>query len=354
VFPLVAMALLAAACSSPSTHPTVPGGQGKFWPLGAVSEVPPPGQCVSGFQCRGVSVSCPGVESDTDATLDIGKPSGRARGMAVLLSGGGGRQLWQYEAQNDINMQNKAGGGGAHGQVDQQAAAMASQTLQGLRDHGIEVVQVSWHQAWIDAPEGQEVGPARLACRPATLLQWIHDTLYTPLDVRENGLGCGFCAVGNSGGGAAIAYALAFYGLGKVLRGALISGGPPYTGLDRSCTDQAPYAFKRGIATVFDASYGFFHRDGPCYRSDASFRQQWVRDSVDTGGFVYRYPHTRLLLLLGSDDNPAIAAHQQLYQRKLQQAGSPHLDQNTVAGMTHAITASSQGLSLISGFLLTL
>ena len=38
---------------------------------------------------------------------------------------------------------------------------------------------------------------------------------------------------------------------------------------------------------MFDASYGFLGRDGPCYDQDASWRPRWAADSVDGDGKAY-------------------------------------------------------------------
>ena len=92
---------------------------------------------------------------------------------------------------------------------------------------GLEAVEVAW-----DAP-GIWGGPrARtLACRFATVAQWIMGSLHQP------GPGMAFIAQGTSGGAAQIAFGLAHYGIGGFVTYASLSGGPPDCPL---CTPPPP------------------------------------------------------------------------------------------------------------------
>jgi hypothetical protein len=312
--------------------------------LGQVSEAGPGGrggQCLPGLECRGVQVTCPGVQRPARAVLGIGKPSGTPRGLIVFFSGGGGTQWWAREASNDL----KFSGQSQSASIDQQAAQNADSLLADLQSKGFETVQARWVTAWIASSPGEEVGPAVLACRPASLLRYLHDTLYDQLGAQPSGdLACGFCATGNSGGGAAIAYALSFYGLGSDLQGAVLTSGPPYGAIDKACLDDSGWAYKQGLHGVFDASYGFFGRDGPCFLQDAAWRSRWAADSVDGAGRTYDLADTRILMLLGRQDPSNIQPHAKAYYQKLRQAGSPHLELQEVGDMTHAITASTSGL----------
>ncbi len=93
--------------------------------------------------------------------------------------------------------------------------------------NGLQAVEVAW-----DAP-GIWGGPrARtLACRFATVAQWIHGNLHQP------GPGMVFIAQGTSGGAAQIAFGLAYYGIDSFVTLASLSGGPPYCPL---CTGPLP------------------------------------------------------------------------------------------------------------------
>jgi hypothetical protein len=288
-------------------------------------------------------VTCPGVQQPADGLLDIHPPSGPPKALALFLSGGGGGQLWSQEASADLNVQGQGGGG----PIDQKAFAQAKALKATLESKGFETVELVWKTHWIDASPGEPVGPAHLACRAATMIKWIHDNLYAQLGAHVSGTAaCGFCVTGNSGGGAAIAYSLAFYGLDDIIDAAAISGGPPYAEMAKACLDQAPFAYKPGIDRVFDISYGF-REGGPCFRHDPAWQATWTRDGAATGGKNYDYPHTRILVLLGADDTTGVASHEQAYVARLQAANTPLLKAVTVPGMTHAVTASTTGLGEI-------
>ncbi|HLB77943.1 MAG TPA: hypothetical protein VJO72_12995, partial [Candidatus Dormibacteraeota bacterium] len=209
---LLFAALLASACSSsggspnpgqssripdgsghsttPPPPPSSPSGLGTVQPAGANATF-----CLPGDKCTGVKVDCPDTGEPAKAILDIVEPTGSARGLLVFLSGGGGNKLWSQEAKQDIKFSGGQGGG-----IDQQAAQQAESMLRGLQQQGYMTVQVVWQKAWLAAPLGNPVGPARLGCRPATLLKWLYDTSYQRLGAHPSALGCGFCVTGNSGG----------------------------------------------------------------------------------------------------------------------------------------------------------
>jgi len=242
------------------------------------------------------------------------------------------------------------GGGGGKKKIDRQAAQQAASFLHGLQDQGYMIVMVSWRPAWLLAAEGEQVGPAVLACRPASLLTWIHDTMYDKLGVQPSGLACGFCVTGNSAGSSAIAYVLGFYGLDKIISGAVLTGGPPHAAFWKACLHVPGYEFEPGALGLLDVSYGFAPKEGPCYGGDQSWKPTWERDGADATEANHNYPDTRVLLLFGTGDTSGVGRHQLDYFHVLQQAGSPHVEQRNVQGMTHAITASSDGLRLIQGW----
>ena len=166
-------------------------------------------------------------------------------------------------------------------------------------------------------------------------------------------LQCGFCLTGNSGGASQIAYSLAFYGLGDVVDAVVETGGPPHAALDKACLDEPGYGYSTGLDGVLDISYGFYKpQRGPCVLHDPTWAATWKRDGADTGGSTYSYPNTRVLLVLGELDETQVEPHQMAYLAKLQEAGSPHVEQVTIPNMTHAITASQDGLGRITSWFL--
>jgi hypothetical protein len=365
---LLSLALLAGACTSSgkpgdggrshspdgsgsgSSGGTPPPTSGSTFPLGQVQAGGDGAGCLPGDKCKAFTVTCPGIGQDAKGILDIGDPSGQPRGLLVFLSGGGGDKLWSQEAKQDLRY---SGGGGGGKPIDEQAAKQGSDLLQGLRQRGFMTIQVVWKVAWLGAPKGQAVGPAKLGCRPATLLKWLHDNYFDRMGVDPAPLQCGFCVTGNSGGASQIAYSLAFYGLGDIIDAAVETGGPPHAALAKACLNQPGYEYTPGLDSVLDASYGIYRPErGPCQMHDQSWKATWTRDGADTGGSAYAYPNTRVLLILGGQDDTAVGPHQMDYLARLQRAGSPHLDQVTIPAMTHAITADLEGLNRIRDWFL--
>ncbi|MFC1593124.1 hypothetical protein ACFL4C_03830 [Candidatus Omnitrophota bacterium] len=84
-----------------------------------------------------------------------------------------------------------------------------------LLDDGYKLVEVAWDEPGVWEGPG---GSISLACRSATIIDWVHK------NIHQGGL---FAAQGNSGGSAQIAFSLAYYGLGDLLDLANLSGGPP-------------------------------------------------------------------------------------------------------------------------------
>jgi len=352
----IAVGMLAASCTGKGTGGPGSGGQGSsssasaganngtFYPLGSVSAGGgigriPPEDCLSGDQCQQVTVDCAGVRVRNRAILDVGKPSGSVRGLVVFLSGGGGNKLWSSEA--------KLPGAGSQQQVDPEAARMGAAFLSTLQGKGFQTVQVVWHPTpWLASAPGEQVGPGRLACAPATVLKWLHDTMYEQLGAHPGGLACGFCVVGNSGGASQIAYSLSFYGLGDIIDGAVLSGGPPHAYFDRACLNESGWTYAPGFYVNFDASYGFgLQTRGPCAMHDQSWASRWMTDDVIDGAVSFKLPNTRVLFIWGSLDPTGAEPHQIAYEDLLKRAGSSHVKRMVVPNMTHDITASSAGLN---------
>jgi dienelactone hydrolase len=338
---LLAFTLLATGCQ-PSGGRT--GPVPSPLPLGTVSPGPANGPCLPGDECRGFEVTCPGIALPAKGAIDVGRPIGTPRGVLVFFSGGGGSKLWALSAEEDTQF---VGGSRSGGPTDQEAARLATAFLSNLRAAGFVTVMVRWQLGWPLAAPGEAVGPARLACRAASVIQWVHETLYRPIGIHRTSLVCGFCLTGNSAGGSAIAYALAFYPTAPFIDAVVLSGGPPHAAIAEGCLGATGFAYPGNAPNLIDASYGFASGTGPCTRHDTDWRDRWARDSIDSGGGNYEYPATRILLLLGAEDTSGVGAHQERYLERLREAGDPHVDRVTVPAMTHAVTASAEGLRLI-------
>lgn len=318
---------------SGSTPPPPPVGGGGALPLGSFAltgESDP--QCAAGWECIGFSVSCPNVEREQLGWFWIGAASAPPRGLVAFFSGAGGNDAWT------------------------QGSAIAEAKLDDLRSTGFEVVQVRWRQkGWLAASAGERVGPAGLACKPATAVAWLHDNRYARMGVDAGPGRCGFCLTGNSGGASQIAYVLSHYGLAGRIDAVIPSSGPPHAALTKGCLrDPAHQAYWfPGAASVIDSSYGFTSGTGPCVNHDASWVATWDRDSVDLGGSSYRYPTTRVHFLIPeTQDDVVAAAHGADYAAQVKAAGSPWVREQVVAGMGHDIYLSSAGLAALEAAIL--
>ncbi len=175
-------------------------------PLGSVTGVSQLPSCPFGFfpgaSCFEATVSCPDT-LDIEVTYGFTNPSGVPRGTIVLFNGSGGTQPY---------------GGANRGR--NYAETYLSQ--------GYQIAQSSWESDWEDSgiTAGKSVKTA--ACRPATLLNFFHQTIY-------NGDG-GMCAQGASAGSAAIAYTLSWYGGANYLDKVELLSGPVLSDIEAGCT----------------------------------------------------------------------------------------------------------------------
>jgi hypothetical protein len=168
---------------------------------------------VSG-NCWGLNVTCPEVTQiyPYDATVKVTSPSGRSIGTVIFIVGGGGIGFYdtQYTYGDEI--------------------------IDTLVNAGYTTAQIEFNNTvagWMTGPAGDGNGPIALACLPATAMQWVHANVLTA--------GTPLCATANSGGSAAIAFALAQYGLGSMLSMAEPTSGPPLARIDHGCAPSEKY-----------------------------------------------------------------------------------------------------------------
>jgi hypothetical protein len=274
-------------------------------------------------------VACPNVQAAAKAVLLIQPSQTAPKGMVLFFSGGGGAKAWD------------------------EGTPGAASFLTGLTQQGLEVVQVAWQpRSWLQSSPGESVGPALLACRPASVISWTHENLYQRLKANAPGaLTCGFCITGNSGGSSQIAYALTDYGLAGMVDVAVESGGPVHTQIAKGCLGDPLYAYDN-LAFTIDVSYG--ERSGPCTQGDSSFTDTWNRDSVDAPGGDFDYPKTLVVFVLTDPNEPGRTDvhHALAYYDKLKRAGSPHLKLTKIPGLPHEIETSQAGLDAIGSVVL--
>ena len=280
--------------------------------------------CPTGFSCNSFTVATPGVLTNASGIIADMKPPGAIKGVLMFFSGGDGTTWWQEKSVE------------------------VSAFFQSLLNAGFELVQVQWSGGWLVSPVGVKSGQEALACRPATVIKWVHDNIYAPLGLHPNIGQCGFCITGNSAGASQITYALSTYGIDSFVNAAIPSSGPPMAGIAKGCLQQAGYAYNSFAAQLMDESYGFSASlTGPCVLQDSSFTNTWIANSVETGGTNYNYPTTRIHFILGGGDSIIIPNHANLYFQVLVGAKQPMLTWETVPGMGHEIMDSVDGLAAL-------
>ncbi|CAN5742439.1 hypothetical protein BH20ACT2_BH20ACT2_09970 [soil metagenome] len=304
--------------------------------LGAVTEFPgvTEGRCPGGHTCTKFEVSaCPAVSNDRDGYMAYGAARGTPRGMVVLFTGGAGSFYWSEDKPV------------AHALVEE------------LRDEGIAVVQVRWVGAWEAPASGEDAGAARVACRPATAIEWIHRNLYLPLGVADGTVGaCGFCIAGTSGGASQVSYPLSHFGLDTILDAVIPIGGPTHSAMTKGCLrrpGEEQYWYAGASTTQIDQPFGFLGTDGPCRgnSTDPFWQGRWDAESVSTQGSDYHHPDTRVHFIIGGTDKP-MQAHGGDYRDRLLAAGSPAVVFEVVPGMGHGIFQSTDGMAALKATLL--
>jgi hypothetical protein len=302
------------------------------WPLGMIntnsltdSQVP------SGYTSRGFTVRCPGVSNNISGFLAIRQRTGAPRGLLVMLTGGDGDKYWTSQHTG--------------------AYALAEE----LRTLGFTIVQVRWVSSWLESAPGEEAGPARLGCRPATVIKYIHDHYYLPLGVQSSRVGeAGFGVTGNSGGASQTCYALSYYGLDTIIDVAIPTGGPPHAALAKACMNtpgQEAYWYATNTLHDIDRCFGFFNNNGPAFRHDPAYIPRWIEQSHSTGGHDYYHPRTRVHFIQGETDWK-MRVNAQDYMDRLKAAGTPFLVSEIAPNTAHAVYGTDAGRAAIKNALL--
>ncbi|MEO6317940.1 MAG: hypothetical protein ABIP36_04080 [Acidimicrobiales bacterium] len=278
--------------------------------------------CPSGASCTSLDVSCPGVAQRLGAVVASRPAQGPPRGLVVLFSGELGTGWWA-------------------------SSGTGADLLDLLAENHLATVQVRWTAGWLASAVGEQAGPAALACRPATVIQWVHDQIYGPLGVISPGAGsCGFCVTGNSGGASAVAYATTQYPVVGV-DAVLPTSGPPHAAMVQGCLRRAgeeAYWYTESAARTIDLSYGYAD-GGPCAAHLASFAERWEADEVDTPGRELARGF-RSHVIVGGLDTTHAPEHAAAYAQRIG-ATVEH-----AANMDHTIQQSVDGLKALRAALL--
>ena len=268
---------------------------------GTVDVTAGPVEC-DGQECYDITVSCPAVAAPAPARLKVGGTS--EKGTILFVTGGPGTDLYEIQPEK-------------------------LRILDDIRTAGFQTVQLQWTtDSWSTGSPGAEEGFLRLSCRPATVLQWVHDNLHIQNESTA------LCATGHSGGASQISYMLSHYGLEDILSLVVPTGGPPMARVDLMCSADNPNAVKN----VMDVSLGLHSGDlnaagsGPCARVDPAFIERFRLDSVASGEGDYVHPQTLVWFVFEGIDNSGAVAQGELYHDLLVSEGSPLVRKDVVPG----------------------
>jgi hypothetical protein len=202
-------------------------------PIGTASAITiscPPGGAANG-KCARVKISgCAGGTFYADAKLN--KPTCTPIGAVILTTGGGGN-AW-YDTAFQLANNCPSGNCGKQAILDLNAA-------------GYDTIQTNFSDTnnqgadfdgWLTGLTTTQIGPRELACRYATIANWVWTAVLQKSSTPV-------CATGNSAGSAAIAYSISQYGLGTspstnvVFKMVELTSGPPLSRLDHGCLPQS-------------------------------------------------------------------------------------------------------------------
>jgi hypothetical protein len=322
---------------------------------------------LSGGTCYQVTISdCPESTENFVAAIKVNLPSNTQPVGAVFFtpSGGGGAYYDNFSAfsQGDKRC-NAQGNCGLY--AVQTVVRSGYETLQ--TDFSDPSNSMAEPVGWLTGPSPG--GPRALACRYATLVHavWIKILGGTSLPV---------CATGNSGGAAAVAYALTEYGLGDptgpgpTLSMAEPTSGPPMSRLDKGCSHTPPKmtvtcpngdviseGYEVGTALKYiDPSYDG-DTDTVPDKSDICSEQiqtggdnpTFLTDSILSGQYPTDFPETFVNSVFGSNDLGAAVPQGLEWWNAITSSKA----QACVAGASHQLASTFEGATKIANDLIT-
>ena len=275
---------------------------------------------ITGGTCYKVVISCPQV-ADISAHLKVNQPTGTAIG--TIIFGAGGNGVGYYDREFTF-------GQTAVGSVLSAGFISAQINFDGLS------------QGWMTGPGG----PRKLACRYATAARWIYDHIRS--DTSQP-----LCATGNSGGAAAIGYALAHYGMSSIFSMVELTSGPPQSRVDYGCICDQPsvgvschsgtlnqcYGVKTAQMSI-DQAYGSNICSSAVTSHSRANASLFLNDSIDSADAVLSYP-TDVHFIFGGKDSSSAVPLGQYYANRITSkhvvdcvGDAPHSIPNVLDGAT--------------------
>lgn len=333
----------------------------EFLPLGSATQVNGPYVCPSfaDQDCYDLAVTCTQTLFPINVTLRVGDPPTGVStiGTIVFFSGFTGTYYWDGTAGVDPTTGRyiyREDGFQITRQLSPQAVIYEG-LITTFRENGFRTVQVKWATNWLLSKVNVQEGLANLACRPATIVQWIYDTLHA------TGSSQAFCAEGHSNGASQLAFSLTHYGLGKYIDLAVFESGPNWIYQDQSCIQDDPlYSdifLNDSGRNMVDLTIGFHTSGtGPCYAKDANYRALFQHDSLGLGSWQYNLPSTLVAFLFGEMDqtpNPPTTRNSgRRFSDLLVAHDTPLWMRLDLAGSNHAIGTDPIGLQALQDTIL--
>jgi len=265
-------------------------------PLGSITsskKTACPAGGVSGGVCYKLVISCPHV-ADMSAHLKVNSPAGTSSGTVIFGAGGNGVGYYEKEF------------------------IFGETAVDSVLSGGFTTAQINFDglsQGWMNGPGG----PRKLACRYATVARWVYDHIRP--SVTE-----ALCATGNSGGSAAIAYALAHYGESSLFSMVELTSGPPQSRIDYGCICDRPAVSVSCHNGLLGQCYGVktaqmaidqAYRNTSCSSAVTSHSRVnagiFLKDSIDSTDASLSYPTTDVHLVFGGKDTSSAVPLGQYY-----------------------------------------
>jgi hypothetical protein len=298
----------------------------------------------SSSTCYQVMTSCDGI-ADLAAYVKMNQPSGTPLGTVLFGTGTGGAALYDNDPPDFFD-------GSTNGGLA---------VVQSVLNAGFTTVQVTFGAPFTDqTPNGWLTGPGgvrRLACRYATLAQWVYQ------NIHNSNTNAPMCGTGNSGGSGAIAYALTDYGLDSIFSMVEQTSGPPMSRLDQACLPTSNPACQTQQFTCNSGDP--VENLSTCYAPqeasivDQSYPQPFCKNAVDgqtspnglflsdsiLGGPLRTFPKTRLNVLIGGQDTTAAVEQGLTWVNSLTNTSK---SQACVSDAPHAVPAAADGAAQIA------
>lgn len=279
---------------------------------------------VSGGTCYKLVIGCPNV-SDLSSVLKVNKPTGTSQGTVIFGSG--------------------ANGVGYYDRVFTYGATAVSSVLTA----GFTTAQINFNgqaAGWMSGPGG----PRKLACRYATVAQWVYNNIRPSASEA-------LCATGNSGGSSAISYALAHYGLGSILSMVELTSGPPQSRIDYGCICDQPAVGTSCRSGLSNQCYGIrVAQDSmdQAYQSticssavtshDRTNASLFLSDSLNATDATLSYPTTDVHVVFGGLDTSSAVPLGQYFVDRVTTKHSVEC----VAGAGHALPSNLDGANKVA------